>query len=313
VTQFDHVSVLPEEAVAGLNIKHDGFYIDATFGRGGHSGRILKSLNEDGRLVALDCDHEAIEVANTMYGDDPRFSIKRCNYSEMAEAVASAVEQLEGKWVDGVLFDLGVSSPQLDQAERGFSFDKSGPLDMRMDQSRGQPVSKFLQTVSEEELATIFRDYGEERYAKRIARRVVEAVAVEPIEDTAALAEIIKAAHPRWEKHKHPATRCFQALRIFINRELDHLKTALAAAVDILKPGGRIVVISFHSLEDRIVKRFFRGPDKSADIPRGLPIVNEEEPWVLKRVGGAVKASKEEVSDNPRARSAVMRVAEKLS
>lgn len=306
----EHISVLPVEAVDALNIMHNGFYIDATFGRGGHSGQILERLGADGRLLAFDCDDQAIEHAQKRYADDPRFTIIKSNYSEM---MTSASAQISTGAVDGVLFDLGVSSPQLDQAGRGFSFDKSGPLDMRMDQSQGRPVSAWLPTVSVDELAAIFREYGDERYAKRIARRVVEAVQEKPVTDTVELAEIIKAAHPRWEKHKHPATRCFQALRIFINRELDHLKVALESCVDLLRPGGRVVVISFHSLEDRIVKRFFRGPDKNAGIPRGLPVADDETPWVLKKIGGAIRPSKEEVAANPRSRSSVMRIAERVA
>lgn len=307
---YEHISVLPVEAVDALNIMHNGFYIDATFGRGGHSGQILERLGADGRLLAFDCDDQAIAHAKRLYSNDSRFTIIKSNYSEMATAASA---HLPNSGVDGVIFDLGVSSPQLDQAERGFSFDKSGPLDMRMDQSAGQPVSEWLPTVSADELATIFREYGDERYAKRIARRVVEAVQENPITDTVELAEIIKAAHPRWEKHKHPATRCFQALRIFINRELDHLKAALEGCVELLRPGGRIVVISFHSLEDRIVKRFFRGPDKNAGVPRGLPVVNNDTPWVLKKIGGAIRPSKEEVAVNPRSRSSVMRIAERVA
>ena len=306
----EHISVLPLEAIEALNIMHNGFYIDATFGRGGHSRQILNQLGEDGRLVAFDCDDQAVAHAQALFGDDPRFTIVKSNYSELG---AAAVDQIPAGSVDGVLFDLGVSSPQLDQAERGFSFDKSGPLDMRMDQSSGQPVSEWLPTVTAEELAEIFREYGDERYAKRIARRVVEAVQEKPITDTVELAEIIKAAHPRWEKHKHPATRCFQALRIFINRELDHLKVALQSCVELLRPGGRIVVISFHSLEDRIVKRFFRGPDKNAGLPRGLPVANDDTPWVLKKIGGAVRPSAAEVASNPRSRSSIMRIAERCA
>ncbi len=306
----EHISVLPVEAVEALNIMHNGFYIDATFGRGGHSGQILERLGEEGRLLAFDCDNQAIAHAQNLFGDDSRFTIVKSNYSEMSAAVAE--HGVEGN-VDGVLFDLGVSSPQLDQAERGFSFDKSGPLDMRMDQSVGQPVSEWLPTVTTEELAEIFREYGDERYAKRIARRVVEAVKLKPITDTVELAEIIKEAHPRWEKHKHPATRCFQAMRININKELDHLKLALESCIGLMRPGGRIVVISFHSLEDRIVKRFFRGPDKNAGLPRGLPVVEDDTPWVLKKIGGSVKPSKDEVARNPRSRSSIMRIAEKVA
>jgi len=305
-----HISVLPLEAVEALNIMHNGFYIDATFGRGGHSGHILDRLGAEGRLLALDCDDQAVLHARQVYGDDPRFSIVKSNYSEM---VAVAEEHGGNHGVDGVLFDLGVSSPQLDQSARGFSFDKSGPLDMRMDQSSGQPVSEWLSAASADELAEVFRDYGDERYARRIAKRVIEAVQENPITDTVELAELIKAAHPRWEKHKHPATRCFQALRIFINRELDHLKIALEGCVNLLRPGGRIVVISFHSLEDRIVKRFFRGPDKNAGIPRGLPVVDSDTPWVLKKIGGAVRPSAAEVTGNPRSRSSIMRVAERIT
>lgn len=306
----EHISVLPTEAIDALDIKSDGFYIDATFGRGGHSGHILERLGAAGQLLAFDCDLQAVAYAQKLYGDDQRFSIVQSNYSEMTDEV----ERLNKRGdVDGILFDLGVSSPQLDQAERGFSFDKSGPLDMRMDQTRGQPVSEWLATVSVEELTEVFRDYGDERYAKRIARRVVEAVATAPITDTVQLAEIIKEAHPRWEKHKHPATRCFQALRIFINRELDHLKAALESCVELLRPGGRIVVISFHSLEDRIVKRFFRGPDKRSGLPRGLPVEIDETPWPLKRLGGSVKPSSDEVASNPRSRSSIMRIAERVA
>ncbi len=306
----EHISVLAVEAIEALNIMHNGFYIDATFGRGGHSGQILERLGNEGRLLAFDCDDQAVEHARVRYADDPRFTIIKSNYSEMPTAAAS---HISNRSVDGVLFDLGVSSPQLDQSVRGFSFDKSGPLDMRMDQSVGQPVSEWLPTVSVDELASIFREYGDERYARRIARRVVEAVQEKPVTDTVELAEIIKAAHPRWEKHKHPATRCFQALRIFINRELDHLKMALENCIDILRPGGRIVVISFHSLEDRIVKRFFRGPDKNAGVPRGLPVADNDTPWVLKKIGGAIRPSEEEVAANPRSRSSVMRIAERLA
>lgn len=306
----EHIAVLPVEAVDSLNIIDGGFYIDATFGRGGHSGNILAKLGETGKLLALDCDQQAVQHAREIYGNDPRFVIVQCNYSEIVDAV-NACDQ-KGN-VDGVLFDLGVSSPQLDQAERGFSFDKSGPLDMRMDQTTGQPVSEYLATVSADELASVFREFGDERYARRIAKKVVEAIAEKPVTDTVELAEIIKAAHPRWERHRHPATRCFQALRIFINRELEHLKLALESCVDLLRPGGRIVVISFHSLEDRIVKRFFRGPVANASLPRGLPVVVKENPWQLRRVGSSVRPSAEEVSINPRARSSIMRIAEKVA
>jgi len=318
----EHVSVLHREAVEALGVRDDGIYMDATFGRGGHSQSILQLLGRQGRLVAIDCDSHAVAYARQHFDGDDRFEIMQCNYSELNDVAKSL--DLFGV-VDGVLFDLGVSSPQLDVAERGFSFDRDGPLDMRMNQSSGVPVSDWLATVGEEELATVFREYGEERYAKRIARQVVKELGKRQVTTTLDLAQIIKDAHPRWEKHKHPATRCFQALRIFINRELDHLRTALEVCVDVLRPGGRIVVISFHSLEDRIVKRFFRGtltpvsssletkrrPHKLP--PRGLPTATHERVSLLKTVGKAIRPGDAEIRVNPRARSSVMRVAEKLA
>lgn len=305
-----HISVLHSEAVSALAVREGGFYVDATFGRGGHSRAILDLLGSEGRLLALDCDEEAIAHAEHAFADETRFSILHSNYSE----IKSAVDQVQpDRSVDGVLLDLGVSSPQLDQAQRGFSFDRDGPLDMRMDQSSGQPVSQWLATVTAEDLAVVFKEYGEERYARRIAAKVVEVLEQRPITTTKDLAEIIKAAHPRWEKHKHPATRCFQALRIFINRELDNLKLALQACADLLRPGGRLVVISFHSLEDRIVKHFIRGFGKVEIQPRGLPVQAEAPVSPLKKIGRAIRPSAEEVDRNPRARSSIMRVAEKLA
>ncbi len=306
----DHISVLRSEAVAALAIHRDGFYVDATYGRGGHSRSILSALGDEGRLMAMDCDSDAIAHAQQHFGDDKRFSIVHCNYSEIAQAL---VESESPDSIDGVLFDLGVSSPQLDQAERGFSFDRDGPLDMRMDQTRGEPVSQWLATASQEELAEVFRTYGEERYAKRIAAKVIEVVEQRPVTGTADLAEIIKQAHPRWEKHKHPATRCFQALRIFINRELDSLKVALDACINLIKPGGRLVVISFHSLEDRIVKRFIKGAEDRVDLPRGLPVVQPIASAPFVRVGKAVRPGESEVNANVRSRSSIMRVAERVA
>lgn len=305
----EHISVLFDEAVAALAIRENGFYIDATYGRGGHSQSILSLLGSDGRLLALDCDAEAVAHAKGHLVTDDRFSIVHCNYSEIANAV---VQCGHDRPVDGVLLDLGVSSPQLDRAQRGFSFDRDGPLDMRMDQSSGQPVSQWLSTVSAEDLAIVFKEYGEERYAKRIAAKVVDVVAIRPVTTTLDLAEIIRAAHPRWEKHKHPATRCFQALRIFINRELDNLKTALKACAELLRPGGRLVVISFHSLEDRIVKHFIRGFEKATVQPRGFPVEVQRPKSPLKKIGPTVRPSTAEVEANPRARSSIMRIAEKV-
>ncbi len=304
-----HISVLHREAVDALTIREGGFYIDATFGRGGHSRSILDALGNDGHLLALDCDEEAVDHASQLFVADQRFSIVHCNYSEIKAAVERGHSGIP---VDGVLLDLGVSSPQLDQASRGFSFDRDGPLDMRMDQSSGQPVSEWLATVSAEDLAIVFKEYGEERYAKRIAGKVVETVQQRPVVTTRDLAEIIKLAHPRWERHKHPATRCFQALRIFINRELDNLKIALDACVALLRPGGRLVVISFHSLEDRIAKHCIRGFAKDVVLPRGLPVERQERLSPLKKIGKAIRPSEEEVARNPRSRSSIMRIAEKV-
>ncbi|OED40673.1 16S rRNA (cytosine(1402)-N(4))-methyltransferase [Chromatiales bacterium (ex Bugula neritina AB1)] len=304
-----HISVLRNEAIVALNLKADGVYIDATFGRGGHSYAILNELSKDGRVLALDCDAQAVEHAQRLFADEPRFFIRQCNFSEIGKAAAAL--GVVGT-VDGILFDLGVSSPQLDQAGRGFSFDRDGPLDMRLDQARGRPVSEWLSEVAAEELAIVFKEYGEERYAKRIAAKVIEARDRQIISTTRELAEIIKLAHPRWQKGKHPATRCFQALRIFINRELDHLQQALDSCADLLRPGGRLVVISFHSLEDRIVKRFIRGKIESkVTVPRGLPVQPAPVAPSLVKIGRAIKPSDGEISSNPRARSSIMRIAEK--
>ncbi len=306
----EHVSVLHGEAVEALAIRSDGFYVDATYGRGGHSQSILQALGEQGRLMAMDCDSDAIEHAGRQFAADGRFSIVHCNYSEIESALT---EVGAPPAIDGVLFDLGVSSPQLDQAQRGFSFDHDGPLDMRMDQTRGQPVSEWLAGATQEELTDVFRSYGEERYAKRIAAKVIEVVQQRPVTTTGDLAEIIKKAHPRWEKHKHPATRCFQALRIFINRELDNLKAALDTCINLIKPGGRLVVISFHSLEDRIVKRFIKGAAERKNVPRGMPVLQPEAPAPFVSVGKAVRPGAAEVAANPRSRSSIMRVAERAA
>ncbi len=302
-----HVSVLKQQATQALIGDRNGMYIDATYGRGGHSAQILEALGESAALLAIDRDPAAVSDARERFAADARFSIAHGNYSQIGEFATHWRGQ-----VAGVLFDLGVSSPQLDQAQRGFSFDRDGPLDMRMDPTSGEPLSQWLATVDEQTLATVFREYGEERYARRIARKVVEQYASGSISGTLELAEVIKAAHPRWEKHKHPATRCFQAMRIHINGELDHLRAALEAAVDLLRPGARMVVISFHSLEDRIVKRFFRQESSAPELPRGLPVQQKDLACRLRLVGKATRPDEAEVGANPRARSSIMRVAEKL-
>lgn len=305
-----HVTVLLHEAVEGLNLKPNGIYIDGTFGRGGHSRLILSRLGEQGRLIAIDRDPRAIAEANTI--TDPRFQIIHSAFSAIPEICADL--DLVGK-IDGILLDLGVSSPQLDEAERGFSFMRDGPLDMRMDTTKGQSAAEWLATVSVDDLAWVLKEFGEERFAKRIAQAVVSynKSANAPISHTLQLAQMIAEAVPFKEKHKHPATRTFQAIRIFINRELDELEKALQAALGVLAPEGRLSIISFHSLEDRMVKQFMRKHSKGESVPKGLPILESElnKNIPLKTVGKAIMPSDQEIADNPRSRSAVLRIAEK--
>ncbi len=305
-----HVPVLLDEVIAALRIKETGRYVDGTFGRGGHAAAILGRLGPEGRLLAFDRDPSAVAVARRRFGGDERVRVCHCSFAALAREVQQ--EDWVGK-VDGILLDLGVSSPQLDEAERGFSFRSDGPLDMRMDPTQGEPVASWLARVSENELASVLREFGEERYAKRIAAHIVKARQTAPLTTTRQLAEIAAAANPAWEKHKHPATRTFQALRIYINHELDELKTCLDAVVDALAPAGRLVVISFHSLEDRIVKRFIRNASRGDVFPADLPVTAEQMNVRLRSVGKAVHPSEQEMARNPRARSAVMRVAEKLA
>lgn len=308
-SQPSHVPVLLHEAVEGLALRSDGRYLDATYGRGGHSGYLLSRLGEAGQLLALDRDPEAVADAQQRFAGESRFSIRQANFAEMAAVVK---EQGWEGMVDGVLMDLGVSSPQLDVAERGFGFSRDGELDMRMDPGSGQSAAQWLAGVSEGDLVQVLREFGEERYAKRIAAAIVLARSEKPITRTTELAEIIKAAHPRWERHHHPATRSFQAIRIYINGELDAVRAALESAERVLRRGGRLAVISFHSLEDRMVKRALRQPIPDARIPRHLPQpVLATHPW--KMLGKATKASDAELLVNPRARSAVLRIAEKVT
>ncbi|WP_428607969.1 16S rRNA (cytosine(1402)-N(4))-methyltransferase RsmH [Sedimenticola sp.] len=303
-----HLPVLFNEALEALNITPDGIYVDGTFGRGGHSQAILQALGEAGRLLAIDKDPDAIACARSLFAGDDRFSIKQGSFARLEQFVEEA--GYAGR-VGGVLLDLGVSSPQLDRAERGFSFLNDGPLDMRMDNSSGVSAADWLRTVEVDELAHVFKTYGEERFAKRIARALVEARAEHLIETTRQLAEIVAAANPAWEKGKHPATRCFQAIRIHINRELDDLKDCLDQSLRVLVPGGRLAVISFHSLEDRIVKRFMRDAERGDRFPAGIPVTEQQRNSRVALIGKAVKASRREVEVNPRARSAVLRVAER--
>ncbi|AOR62437.1 16S rRNA (cytosine(1402)-N(4))-methyltransferase RsmH [Pectobacterium wasabiae] len=309
---YKHTSVLLDEAVNGLNIRSGGTYIDGTFGRGGHSRLILSQLGPEGRLLAIDRDPQAIEAAKAI--DDPRFSIIHGPFSAMAEYVAE--RGLTGQ-IDGVLLDLGVSSPQLDDPERGFSFMRDGPLDMRMDPTRGLSAAEWLMKAEADDIVWVLKTFGEERFAKRIARAIVERNRTEPMTRTKELAELIAAASPVREKHKHPATRSFQAIRIYINSELEEIERALEGALSVLAPQGRLSVISFHSLEDRIVKRFIRHQSRGPQVPAGLPLTEEQlrsqGGQTLKPVGKKLMPSEDEVAENPRARSSVLRFAERLS
>ena len=300
-----HVTVLLHEAVAALNIKKDGIYVDGTFGRGGHSRKILQELAPQGRLIALDRDLAAVQVGQAL--DDARFSIIHSPFA----ALQSVLMKLGVSRVDGVLLDLGISSPQIDVGERGFSFRFDGPLDMRMDQSRGQTAAEFLATTSEQQLRGVIKDYGEERFAKQIARAVIAArTGGDPVSTTGQLAKIVAGAVPKAEPGQDPATRTFQALRIFLNQELEELSLALPQCVEVLAPGGRLAVISFHSLEDRIVKRFIRSEQDRDDLPSNFPVRAADLPQPrLMSVGKALRPSAEEIAANPRSRSAVLRVA----
>jgi 16S rRNA (cytosine1402-N4)-methyltransferase len=303
LSQSEHVSVLLEESVAALAIKPDGTYLDGTFGRGGHSRAILRSLSNSGRLIAFDKDPQA-ESSAEQFSEDPRFEFVRASFAE----ISSRVETSE---LDGILLDLGVSSPQLDNAERGFGFSDDGPLDMRMDTRAGMTAAEWLATAPEADIADVIKTYGEERFAKRMASAIVKARAESPITRTKQLATIVAEANPKWEPHKHPATRAFQAIRIFINRELEDLEIALGHTVNALSEGGRLVVISFHSLEDRIVKRFMRDQARGQQLPKHVPVIDSDTGKTLNLVGKAVKPSTDEVQRNPRSRSAIMRIAER--
>lgn len=307
MSDLGHRTVLLDAAVEALSIQPKGIYIDGTFGRGGHSTLILKALGESGRLIAFDKDLAAIDVAKQLFADDSRFVIHHESFADLK--LIAEQHDLLGK-IDGVLLDLGVSSPQLDEADRGFSFMKEGPLDMRMDQARGLSAAEWLAEVEEADLVTVLKEYGEEKFAKRIARAIVEQRDKAPLTTTSELAALVEKATPVKDRYKHPATRTFQAIRIFINRELVDLEEVLASVIDVLAPGGRLVVISFHSLEDRRVKQFMKRESQGPKLPKKLPIAHVETQGRLRLMGKAVKASEEEVAANPRARSAVMRIAE---
>jgi len=301
-----HRPVLLDEAIEALRVRPDGAYLDATFGRGGHAGAILARLGPRGRVLALDRDPEAVAAAGAI--TDPRFAIRHAPFSALAETLAQAGLAP----VDGVLFDLGVSGPQLEAPARGFSFRMEGPLDMRMDPTRGETAAEWLARAGEAELRGVIKNYGEERFARPIAKAIVAARARGGIRTTLELARVVAAAVRTRERGQDPATRTFQALRIHVNQELAQLSLALPQAFAALAPGGRLVVISFHSLEDRIVKAYFRGLARP-QVPERLPLKASEMPQArLKLVGRAVRPTAREVAANPRARSAVMRVAEKL-
>ncbi len=306
----EHQAVMLDEAVAGLNIQPGGIYIDATYGRGGHARAILVKLDASGKLLVMDKDPQAITDAQHLASSDSRVSVFAGSFKEITNFCAQ--QGVLGN-VNGILFDLGVSSPQLDQAERGFSFMREGELDMRMDPTSGVSVAQWLATANAADIANILKTLGEERFSKRVAAAIVAARKQQAITTTTQLANIISNAIPVKEKHKHPATRSFQALRIFINQELEDLTNAMQQVLQVLTTNGRLVVISFHSLEDRIVKQFIAGHSKGDIFPHLLPIKHAQLKPKLRKVGKAIKASDAEVTLNVRARSAVLRIAEKLS
>jgi 16S rRNA (cytosine1402-N4)-methyltransferase len=310
VADFQHQSVLLEQAVDALVTDRDGFYIDGTFGRGGHARKILSKLSGQGKLLVVDKDPQAIDEARRLQEQDPRLIVAHSSFADIVDLAGT--QGVVGQ-VSGVLLDLGVSSPQLDNAERGFSFTKDGPLDMRMNTETGFTAEQWLAEASEEEMARVFFEYGEEKFSRRIARAIADVRKHSPINRTLQLAEIVKQANPAWEKHKHPATRVFQAIRIHINDELRDLEKTLEGIVQVLKTGGRMVVISFHSLEDRLVKRFIAREERGDDFPPDMPVTQAQLNPRVKRVGRQLKADITEVAGNIRARSAVLRVAEKIA
>ena len=308
MTMTEHETVLLQEAVAALVVNKSGCYVDATFGRGGHSRKIIETLDERAQLLAIDKDVAAIDRAKHEFSSDTRFKIAHGSFADVKEHLSTfGISK-----VDGVLADLGVSSPQLDDATRGFSFMNEGPLDMRMDTTKGQTAAEWIATNDEAEIAKVLREYGEEKFSKRIARAIKEESNVAPLATTLALAKVVSDANPSWEKHKHPATRSFQAIRIFINKELADLETFLSHVLAVLKPGGRLAIISFHSLEDRIVKRFIQKQVNGDDFPIDLPITTAKLNKKLKKVGKLITPTEAELEVNPRARSGRLRIAEKL-
>jgi len=304
-----HQTVMLREAVEALVTNPAGCYVDGTFGRGGHSRYLLDHLEENGRLLGVDKDPRAGAIAEQLELSEPRFEFYHGSFALLPHQL----RRMGIDAVDGILLDLGVSSPQLDEAERGFSFLQDGPLDMRMDTTRGETAAEWLSYAAEADIAQVLKEYGEERFSRRIAAAIVADRNEQPITSTARLAKVVSEANPKWEKHKHPATRSFQAIRIKVNRELEDLQDLLAGSRDMLRVGGRLVVISFHSLEDRLVKRYMRDMARGDVIPAGVPVRDSALNRRMKIIGKAVKASADEVAGNVRARSAIMRVAEKIS
>jgi 16S rRNA (cytosine1402-N4)-methyltransferase len=300
-----HAPVLLEAALAALAVRENGAYVDATYGRGGHAQAILERLDEEGSLVVIDRDPQAMLAARRAHEHDPRVRSAHATFDRLAEFIAPGTAA-------GVLFDLGVSSPQLDDPQRGFSFLRDGPLDMRMDPGAGESAAEYLARAAEQEIAEVIFRYGEDRYGRRIARAIVAARATAAIRTTGELAAIVAGAVPATERHKHPATRTFQALRMHLNAELELLRRGLSAALEVLSPGGRLVVISFHSLEDREVKRFMRRHAEGDPVWRGMPDAPAESRPRLRLVGRAMRAGSAEIAANPRARSATLRAAEKV-
>ena len=304
--QESHQPVLLKEVVEAMNIRADGYYLDATAGRGGHVAAVLERLGPDGRILALDRDPQAISAVSRRFAGEPRVRIMQARFSSLTTLLE------ESECFNGILFDFGVSSPQLDDAARGFSFQHNGPLDMRMNPEDSPSAEEWLANAEMHEIRDVLRRFGEERYAHQIARAIVHARDELAIDTTARLVKIIEDAVPVRDRHKHPATRCFQAIRIYINRELDEIAAALPAAVESLCTRGRLVAISFHSLEDRIVKRYLRDEARGDDLPKDIPIRDSERSPRLKIIGKPVRASESEIDANPRARSAIMRVAERM-
>tara|TARA_B110001452_G_scaffold76380_1_gene62049 strand:- start:525 stop:1466 length:942 start_codon:yes stop_codon:yes gene_type:complete len=310
VQSSEHTTVLLHEAIDALVVDPNGFYVDGTFGRGGHCAELLSRLSSTGRVLAIDKDPQAIAAGRERFSEDSRLQLLHGTFADLHSMVSEM--NMAGE-LSGVLLDLGVSSPQLDQADRGFSFMRDGPLDMRMDTSKGLSAAQWIASAGEEEIARVIKTYGEERFARRMARAVVAERAKAPIVRTVQLAGVLAAAHPAWERGRHPATKAFQAIRIFINRELDDLEDLLGQVIDSLRVGGRLVVVSFHSLEDRRVKRFIRDQEQGIKLPKNLPIRDIDRGVRLVKVGKAIKPAASEVGGNVRSRSAVMRIAVRVA